>query len=187
MEEKQLIEGCIRGESWARKRIYELQAPAMLSVCRRYVSNRDTALDLLHDGFVKVFTKVHTYSGTGSFNGWVRRIFVTTALEYLRRNRLLQVGLDVEMGDFQEEEPDVSHFENLSTEELLQSIAALPFKYRTVFNMHAIERYTHVEIAKELGVSENTVRSWYARARQALRRESEQRSGEKGTREKGKG
>jgi len=170
MEEKQLIDGCIRGETKARKMMYELHAPAMMSVCLRYVCNRETARDLLHDGFVKLFTKIHTYSGTGSFNGWVRRIFVTTALEYLRRNRRLLFGADVGYDDTQETEQDISPFEHLSAEELLARIARLPDKYRTVFNLHAIEEYTHLEISKELGINESTVRSQYCRALKLLQK-----------------
>ena len=170
MEEKQLIEGCIRGEPRARKTMYELHAPAMLSVCRRYVCNSETARDLLHDGFVKLFTKIHTYSGSGSFIGWMKRIFVTTALEYLRRHQRLLRGVEVEKCDVQDAEPDVSLFEHLSANDLFDCVARLPDKCRIVFNMYAIEEYTHVEIAKELAISEGTSRSQYARARQLLQK-----------------
>lgn len=170
MEETQLIEGCIRGEPLAQKLMYELHAPAMFSVCLRYVHNREVAQDLLHDGFVKLFTKIHTYSGSGSFNGWMRRVFVTTALEYLRQDKRLQHGIAEEKYEKIEEEPDIALFEHLSAADLISLIALLPDRYRTVFNMHAIERYTHVEIAKELEISEGTVRSWYARARQILQK-----------------
>ena len=170
MEESRLIEGCLRGESWAQKTMYEFYAPAMMSVCQRYVCNRDTALDLLHDGFVKLFTKIHEYSGTGSFNGWMRRIFVTTALEHLRRNDILRNSVDIQEVDGQENDADVSGFEHLSTNDLLNCIARLPEKYRTVFNLHAIEGYTHVEIAAELGIIESTSRSNYARARRLLQK-----------------
>jgi RNA polymerase sigma-70 factor (ECF subfamily) len=170
MEERQLIEGCVRGESWAQKTVYELHAPAMMSVCRRYVCNRETARDLLHDGFVRLFTKIHTYSGTGSFNGWMRRVFATTALEYLRRNDVLRYSAGIEDDDHPPAEPDASLFEHLSADDLLACIAGLPDGYRTVFNMHAIEGYTHVEIARELDISESTSRSQYARARQWLQK-----------------
>ena len=168
MEERQLIEGCIRGESAARKKLYELYASSMMGVCQRYVCNRETARDLLHDGFVKLFTKIDTYSGIGSFSGWVRKIFVTTALEHLRRKDVLRYSSDVESYEEQGNEQNISVFEKLSADELYACIANLPEIYRTVFNMHAIEGYLHVEIAKELEISENTVRSRYARARQML-------------------
>ena len=170
MEERQLIEGCIRGETWARKALYELYAPSMMGVCQRYVCNRDTASDLLHDGFVKLFTKIHTYTGAGSFNGWMRRIFVNTTLEHLRRKDVLRYSVDVAEESHQLAAPDVSLFESLSEDDLIACIARLPLKYRTVFNMYAIEKYTHVEIAKELNINENTVRSQYARARQILQK-----------------
>jgi len=170
MEERQLIEGCIRGESRAQKAIYELHASTMMGVCMRYVCNRETARDLLHDGFIKLFTKIHTYSGRGSFIGWMRRIFVTTALEHLRRNHLLRRMVEVEKMEHHDVEPDASCFEHLSADDLLGFIALLPHKCRTVFNMHAIEKYTHVEIAKELEISEGTSRSQYARARQLLQK-----------------
>ena len=170
MDERQLIEGCIRGDSRAQKALYETHASTMLSVCQRYVSNRETARDLLHDGFVKLYTKIHTYSGKGSFNGWIRRIFVTTALEHLRRNDVLRHSVSIENIDDQEEETDISHFEHLTTDDLLACIAQLPDGYRTVFNMHAIEGFTHVDIAQELGIKESTSRSQYAKARQLLQK-----------------
>jgi RNA polymerase sigma-70 factor (ECF subfamily) len=170
MEERQLIEGCIRGESRAQKRMYELHAPAMMSVCQRYVRNHETARDLLHDGFVKMFTKIHTYSGIGSFNGWMRRIFVTTALEHLRRNNALRYSVEMEKAEHQVESDDISPFEQLSANDLLGYIAHLPDGYRTIFNLYAIEGYAHTEIAEELGISEGTSRSQYARARVLLKK-----------------
>ena len=170
MEERQLIEGCVRGESWAQKTMYELHAPAMMSVCQRYVCNRETARDLLHDGFIRLFTKIQAYSGAGSFYGWMKRVFVTTALEYLRRNDVLRYSIDVESIDDQSEETDVSLFEHLSSDDLLACIARLPDKYRTVFNLHAIEGYTFAEIAGELGINESTSRTHYAKARKLLQK-----------------
>ena len=170
MEERQLIEGCVRGEPWAQKIMYELHAPAMMSVCQRYVCNRETAQDLLHDGFVKMFTRIHTYSGSGSFRGWMRMIFVRTALEYLRRKGVLRYCFDMEDINYQLEDANISLFEHLSVDDLFACVANLPDGYRTIFNMHAMESYTHVEIAKELGISEGTSRSQYARARQLLQK-----------------
>jgi len=168
MEEKQLIEGCIRGDKTARKKLYELHAPAMMSVCLRYVRCRETARDVLQDGFVKLFTKIHTYAGTGAFNGWVRRIFVTTALEHLRKNRKFEHH--VEISGNMKATDDISVIEQFSADELLECVANLPEIYRTVFNLHAIEGYTHVEIAEELQISDSTVRARYARARELLQK-----------------
>ena len=170
MEEERLIKGCINGESWGRKTVYEQYAPSMMSVCQRYVCNREIARDLLHDGFIKLFTKIDTYSGAGSFNGWIKRIFVTTALEYLRQNKIIQYGKNVDEAEYETENIDISPFAHLSVNDLFSLIEKLPDGYRTVFNMNVIEGYSHFEIAKELGISENTSRSQYFRARQMLRK-----------------
>jgi len=170
MDERQLIEGCVRGDLLAQKNLYELHASTMMSVCQRYVCDRETARDLLHDGFVKLFTRIHTYSGTGSFNGWMRRIFVTTILEHLRRKDVLRHSVEIEKIDVLGEENDISVFEHLSTNDLMDCIARLPDKYRTVFNLHAIEGFSHVEIARELGIKESTSRTQYAKARQLLQK-----------------
>ncbi len=141
MDEQLLIDGCMRGESWARKELYEQYAPAMMSVCMRYVGDRETARDLLQDGFVKIFTKIRSYSGSGAFGGWIRRIFVTTALEYLRssENTRLSVGLDGY--DDSLEDINYSVLDRLSADDLLACVAQLPPGYRTVFNLYAIEGY----------------------------------------------
>jgi len=170
MEERRLVEGCVRGESWAQKMMYELYAPAMMSVCQRYVCNRETARDLLHDGFIKLFSKIDTYSGKGLFVGWMRRVFVTTALEHLRYKDVLRYSLEVENIEVQSEEADVSIFEHLAADDLLTCIACLPDQFRTVFNMHAIEGYSLVEISKELEINENTLRTHYAKARRLLQK-----------------
>jgi len=170
MEERQLIEGCVRGESWAQKMLYELYAPAMMSVCQRYVCNRETAWDLLQDGFVRLFTKIHTYSGAGSFNGWMRRVFVTTALEYLRRDDILRHSVEIDDEAFQIPETDASPFEYLSNDDLFDCVVNLPDGCRTIFNMHAIEGYTHVEIAGILKINDGTSRSQYAKARRLLQK-----------------
>jgi len=170
MDERQLIEGCVRGESYAQQTMYELYAPTMLSVCQRYVNNRETALDLMHDGFVKLFTKIHAYSGAGSFSGWMRRIFVTIALEHLRRKDVLRNRVDVENVEIQATETDMSVFEHLTADDLMACIARLPDKYRTVFNLRAVEGYSHAEITEELGINENTSRTQYAKARQMLQK-----------------
>ena len=155
MDEQLLIDGCMRGESWARKELYEQYAPAMMSVCMRYVGDRETARDLLQDGFVKIFTKIRSYSGSGAFGGWIRRIFVTVGLD----------GYDDSLEDI-----NYSVLDRLSADDLLACVAQLPSGYRTVFNLYAIEGYTHSEIAEMLHVQEATSRSQFIRARNALQK-----------------
>ena len=128
----------------------------------------ETARDLLQDGFIKVFTKIQTYSATGPFGAWVRRIFVTTALEYLRKYDALRLSAPIDEYGEQVEDTDASVLDRLSADDLLECISRLPNGYRTVFNLYAIEGYTHKEIAAMLNIQEITSRSQFTRARKAL-------------------
>lgn len=172
-DEKTLIEACRNGESWAQKLVYEQHASTMMSVCIRYVGNYETARDILQDGFIKVFTKIDSYTGAGAFAGWMRRVFVTTALEYLRQNNALKQSkeLDDFHNKFEDYQPSI--IDKITADDLLNCIANLADGYRTVFNMYAIEGYSHAEIAEMLGISENTSRSQFMRARNILQREVE--------------
>ena len=169
MEDRSLIDGCIKGESWAQKQLYEKYAPAMMSICLRYVHEKETARDLMHDGFVTLFTKIHTYSGNGSFPAWIKKVFVNTVLEYFRKNDILRFSADIN-DVYYLENTDISVFEQLSANELLECIRRLPDGYRTVFNMYAIEGYSHAEIAQILHIQESASRSQYVRARQSLQK-----------------
>lgn len=163
--EKQLIKGCIKGDIQARGELYAKYAPKMMSICLRYVRDRSIAEDLLQDGFIRLFERIHTYKGEGSFEGWMRKIFVNKALEYIRRKKLLSYGTEFESASLFVENDNVSAIELISADELMQCITDLPVGFRTVFNMFAIEGYSHAEIAKQLGIKEGTSRSQYARAR----------------------
>ena len=169
MDEQLLIAGCKRGESWARKEVYELYAPAMMSVCMRYVNNRETARDLLQDGFVKIFTSMDSYTGSGSFEGWMRKIFVNCALEYLRKSDVLREATDLD-NTAELIQPDSSAISDMSAAELMNLVKELPVGFRTVFNMFAIEGYSHKEISEMLNITESTSRSQYTRAKQLLQR-----------------
>lgn len=174
MDEQVIIDACMRGESWARKRVYELYAPAMMSLCIRYVGDRETARDLLQDGFIKVFTKIRLYAYKGAFGGWMHRVFVTTALEYLRKTDALRSTVDIADYSEQLKDTDVSVLDRLSTDELMACVKNLPSGYRTVFNMYAIEGYTHPEIAEALGISVTTSKTQFHRARKALQKSIQQ-------------
>ena len=162
-----LIAGCKKNESWARKKLYELYAPAMLGLCVRYTNDTEKAKDVLHEGFFKIFTKINTYSGEGSLGGWMRRVFVTTALEYLRDNHLREYA-DIVDYEGKIETAETSAPDKLSAEELLKCISELPKGCQLVFNMFAIEGYTHAEIAGMLNIKEGTSRSQFAYAKQLL-------------------
>ena len=131
-------------------------------MCLRYADNREMAEDFLQDGFIKVFSSIRSYSYEGSFEGWMRRIFVNTALEALRKNDLLRNGVELDALEPQQE-ADYSAVEKISADELMELIAQLPPGFRTVFNMFAIEGYSHREIAETLNINESTSRSQYTR------------------------
>ena len=162
-----LIAGCKKNESWARKKLYELYAPAMLGVCVRYVNDYEKAKDILHEGFIKVYTKINTYSEEGSLGGWMRRIFVTTALGFLREDHSRQYIDIVDYGE-KIEAVEISAVEKLSAEDILKCISELPKGYRLVFNMYAIEGYSHAEIAEMLNINEGSSRSQFLHAKRLL-------------------
>jgi len=168
MDEQRLIAGCKRGELWARKEVYQQYSPVMLSLCMRYVADSDVAKDILQDGFVKVFTRMNQFADKGSFGGWIRQVFVNTSLEYLRKQKSLQ--LNVRMDDLEDEESLDVLPENVTASDLMECIAELPNGLRTVFNLYAIEGYSHSEIGKMLGIQEGSSRSQFARARQLLQK-----------------
>ena len=167
-DEEQLIAGCKEGKPWAQKEIFERYSTVMLSVCVRYVADRETARDILQDGFIKLYTKIDTYSGSGSFEGWIRRIFVTTSLEYLRQNDALKQYASIEEYGNSFPDNEATVVDKISADDLMECIAKLPDGYRTVFNLYAIEGYSHAEIAEMLGINESTSRSQFMRARKIL-------------------
>jgi len=167
-DEEQLIAGCKEGKPWAQKEIFERYSGVMLSVCVRYVTDRETARDILQDGFIKLYTKIDTFSGSGSFAGWIRRIFVTTSLEYLRQNDALKHCASIEEYGNSIPDNDATVLDKISADDLMECIAKLPDGYRTVFNLYAIEGYSHPEIAEMLGINESTSRSQFMRARKIL-------------------
>lgn len=169
IDEKKLIAACKRNDARSQRLLYETYAPKMFSVCLRYAEDREMAYDYLQEGFIKVFSSLSTFGFEGSFEGWMRKIFTHTALEHLRRNDLLKESLDI---DDTEDVPDTdsSALENISADELMEIIAELPAGFRTVFNMYAIEGYSHKEIGEALGISESTSRSQFARARRLLQK-----------------
>lgn len=142
-------------------------ATQMLGVCFRYTKSIEDAEDVLQDGFVRVFTFLHQYKSDGELGAWIRRIMVNTALNYLKKSKKYQNDLlfaEQELHVVSSDDPEV----NLHAKELAQLIRQLPTGYQTIFNLHAIEGYTHVEIGQLLGISEGTSRSQYMRGRQLL-------------------
>ncbi len=161
---EQLAAACGQGERKAQRVLFEALSPKMMAVCLRYMGNREEAEDVLQEGFITLFTKLDSYQGAGSFEGWARRIFVNTALMHLRRTDALGLSDDIEEARsfFTQEATPV---QKMGYRDLMRMISALPADARTVFNMYVVEGYSHKEIAEELGCTEATSRSKLQRAR----------------------
>ena len=162
--DSKLIKSCIEGDRAAQKFLYERLAPRMFPVCIRYIGDRETAEDVLQDGFITLFTHLESYKGEGSFEGWARKIFVTTALMELRRKDALKMSDDLDVVKGMKAET-VSQIQNIGYKDLMNLITQLPPGFRTVFNLYAVEGYTHKDIGEMLGISETTSRTQLSRAR----------------------
>lgn len=164
----QLVADCLRNRAAAQKQLYDTYAPQMMGVCYRYTRQADEASDVLQEGFIKVFSNLQQWKGDGDLGAWIRRIMVNTALNWLRDRRHMQwVQEEAIAEDFAS---DTVHtpVHKLEARQLADLIRQLPAGYQTIFNLHAIEGYSHVEIAQLLGISEGTSRSQYLRARRQL-------------------
>ena len=169
MTDEQLIKGCVDEDPVAQKLFYERFARKMMGVCLRYAQDQYEAEDILQDGFVKVFQKIGTFRGSGSLEGWVRRTIVNTALDNIRKTKIFQQHVDLDNAESLVSSEGLV-LENIAANDLLKLICTLPTGYRTVFNMFAIEGYSHKEIADQLNISENTSKSQFRKAKAYLRK-----------------
>ena len=163
-----IIKGCLKGDRKSQEQLYEMFSNRMFGLCLQYANNYDDACDILQDGFIKVFRKMDQFSGKGSFEGWIRRIMINTALERYRSQ--LHLYPLTENAVANEEIEYVEVFDKLSTDELLKLVQDLPPRYRMVFNMYAIEGYNHKEIAEVMGITIGTSKSNLSRAREILQK-----------------
>jgi RNA polymerase sigma factor (sigma-70 family) len=169
-EIKEIIKGCLEGNRRDQELLYRRHAAKLYAVCMQYSGNDDEAKDILQEGFIKIFENLGSYKFEGSFEGWMRRITVNTALEkYRSRNNLYKVE-DIDQISETESEPDGEDYTGLEANDLLDIIRELPPKYRMVFNLYAIEGYSHKEISKMVNISEGTSKSNLSRARMILQR-----------------
>jgi RNA polymerase sigma-70 factor (ECF subfamily) len=167
MDHERLVKECLRGSRQAQQALYEQFAEGMLGICYRYTKSKVDAEDVLQEGFIKVFKNLHQYKFEGELGGWIRKIMVNTALNYLKKNQRYQSELaftDSTLHPVATDNPEVT----MSAKDLAGLIRQLPTGYQTIFNLHAVEGFTHVEIGKMLGINEGTSRSQYARARALL-------------------
>ncbi len=161
-----IIKGCQQNKSIAQKELFDLMSEKMYGICLRYGGNVNDANDILQDGFLKIFEKIHQFKFEGSFEGWMRRIFVNTALErYRSQSKIINIQDGYkEINDAGYESIESS----ITADELISLIQDLSPKYRAVFNLYAIEGYSHKEISEILDISEGTSKSNLSRARTIL-------------------
>lgn len=164
--ESELIAGCLKEDRRFQKELYERYAPKLLAVCCRYCRNREEAQDVLHEGFIKAIKNLHRFESKGSFEGWLRRIMVNAALENIRKNKNLSIVEGIDEAEGQRVESVA--LENMGAAELMKLVQALPAGFRLVFNLYAIEGFTHKEIAEQMSISVGTSKSQLSRARTAL-------------------
>lgn len=164
----QLIEGCLGNDRASQKQLYDVMSPTMFAICLRYANSYQTAEDLLQEGFIKVFKYISKYRGEGSFEGWVKRIFVNTAIEHFRKQARMYPIVNLEVVDHALKAGDPG--DSLELEDIQKLIQQLSPGYRTVFNLYVVEGYSHKEIAEMLDISEGTSKSQLARARYLLQK-----------------
>jgi len=167
MDHQKLVKDCLKGKGQAQRELYEQFAQSMLGVCYRYTRSIRDAEDVLQEGFIKVFHHLQQYKQEGELGAWIRRIMVNTALNYLKRNRKYQEEMfftEEYLHPVTDDDPAI----RLQAKELADLIRQLPQGYQVIFNLHAVEGFTHVEIGEMLGISDGTSRSQYSRARNLL-------------------
>ena len=167
MTEQKLIERCKRNDRLAQKALYERFSSKMFGVCRRYVKTVENAEEVLLMGFCKVFQKMDTFSGAGSFEGWIRRIMVNEALMFLRKKNY-RFNEHVDVSEIPVRAVEVNVEDDLAAQDILKLLDQLPPGYRTIFNLYVIEGYKHREIAEQLGISINTSKSQLILAKKRL-------------------
>jgi RNA polymerase sigma-70 factor (ECF subfamily) len=170
-ENKEIIEGCIRGERAAQDLLYKKFSSLLFGICLRYAGNRMEAQDVLQEVFVKIFNNIRSYNHEGSFEGWLRRIAVNTSITNYRKN--LKHAFQKDVDDLMRSHEEPSSFEDLefTAEEMLQCIERLPIGYKTIFNLYVVEGFMHKEIGEMLNIDVNTSKSQLSRAKTYLQRE----------------
>lgn len=167
MTEQSILAGCLQNDSSAQRELYNRYSPKMLSVCYRFSQSREDAEDMLQEGFIKVFSQIHTFQNKGAFEGWVRRIIVHTCINFLKKNKKFSDNVDLEHAGFlevkEETMPSV-----MQARQVVECIRLLPLGYKTVLNLYALEGYSHKEIGEMLDIEESTSRSQYTRAKSML-------------------
>ena len=169
-EIRNIINGCLNGNRSSQELLYRRNVAKMYGVCLQYSGNEEEANDILQEGFIKIFENLSSYKFEGSFEGWMRRIMVNTALEKYREKHNLYRVDDIDNINELEADIEVGEYTGLEAEDLMRMIKALPPQYKIVFNLYAIEGYSHKEIGQMLGITASTSKSNLSRARDILQR-----------------
>jgi len=174
-EEAQLVEGCKNGSQIAQKQVFDGMRRILFSICLRYADNQDEAQDILQNGFIKVFKNINNFNGEGSFEGWIKRIVVNTAIDNYRRKKVKPVTVDSELTDrigagLEDEDEELSIYERVPIQRVLDAVQELSPVYKMVFNLYVMEGYNHNEIAEMLEISVGTSKSNLSKARLNLRK-----------------
>lgn len=170
MNDEQLVKKCLEKDALAQKQLFDFYSKRMMGVCLRYTRESEEAQEVLQLGFIKVFEKLELYNNQGQLEGWIRKVIVNTALDNIRRNKKFNDNVEMDKVEFQLPSGDVSGLESLKAQDLLKIIQSMPTGFKTVFNLYAIEGYSHKEIAEELNISVSTSKSQYSRARVYLQK-----------------
>jgi RNA polymerase sigma-70 factor (ECF subfamily) len=167
--EENIIRGCMQNNAACQRMLFDTYAGKMLSVCYRYTGNQHDAEDILQEAFIKIFAHIHQFKWEGSFEGWLRRIVVNTALKALQKKKIHFAEVNETTSGSIQVEPDT--FSSLQIEQLMGMLKKLPDGYRVVFNLYVIEGYDHEEIAKMLNIQASTSRSQLVKARKMLQQQ----------------
>jgi len=167
MTEEIMVQGCLDNLSIAQEALYNRFSPRMLGVCYRYARNREDAEDMLQEGFIKIYSQIRQYNGSGALEGWIRKIIVHTCINVLKKNKKFSDSLDlIHALGIEISENNIPSM--LQAKQVVECIRLLPIGYRTVLNLYAIEGFSHKEISAILEIEESTSRSQYTRARSLL-------------------
>ena len=167
LSEEQLVQACVRRERWAQRALYESHYGRLMGVCLRYARQESEAMDILHEGFIKIFKNIRKYELGTSLSAWMRRVMVNTAIDYYRKNVRRRTD-DLEQAySISSDAPDA--VSRMSTQEILRAVQQLTPAYRTVFNLYVVEGFSHREIAEQMDITESTSRSNLVKARNRLK------------------
>ncbi|MDH3710438.1 MAG: RNA polymerase sigma factor [Cyclobacteriaceae bacterium] len=163
-----LLKKCRKGDRRAQKKLFQLLYPYSMSICLRYAHDEDEAMEVLNDGYLKIFSKIDQHNPNRSFKAWARRIFINTAIDHYRKNEKHYHALEITTVDTEHIKPEV--LDNLAVSDILLMVSQLPPAYRLIFNLYVVEGYNHREIAEKIGISEGTSKSNLSKARVRLKK-----------------